>query len=255
MFEGHTVAVVVPARNEEHQLPRVLREMPTWVDKVFVVDDASQDHTARVARVSARRDPRVHLLCHPRRQGVGGAIATGYTAALQEETDVVAVMAGDHQMDPSDLPNLLAPVVRGHADYAKGDRFAWPGGVQRIPLLRRLGNHVLTTLTRVITGLGHLSDAQCGYTAIAREALERLDLDSIYRGYGYPNDVLTRLVDVGARVTEVPVRPRYGVGERSKLHIPLVVLPIAWLLLRAALRRLRSHPPAPWPHGSASSGR
>jgi len=238
MYLERTIAVVVPARNEERMLPRMLAGLPAWVDAVFVVDDASEDATARVARVAARQDPRVQLVSHGRRRGVGGAIASGYAAALRAGTELVVVMAGDDQMDPADLPRLLAPVVCGSADYVKGDRFGYPGGAREIPWLRRQGNRVLSALTRRALGQRGLSDTQCGFTAITRRALQRLEPGTIYPGYGYPNDVLARLRVAGARVTEVPVRPRYGLGERSKMRIPLVVLPLLYILLRALCWRL-----------------
>lgn len=238
MFRDHRLAVVVPARNEAAQLPRVLAELPAYVDHIVVVDDASTDETAEVIRSAAVRDPRIGLRRHPRRRGVGGALATGYAAALEEGAELVAVLAGDGQMDPADLPALLAPLVAGKADYVKGNRFAWPGGVRRIPRVRRLGGFVLSAFTKVVTGYWHVSDSQCGYTAITREALAAVEPGRLYPGYGVPNDLLARLNAAEQRVAEVPVSPRYGVGERSKMRIPKVVLPILWMLGRAFLRRL-----------------
>ncbi|MDY0004801.1 MAG: glycosyltransferase family 2 protein [Polyangia bacterium] len=238
MFRNLSLAIVVPARNESSQLGGVLGELPAFVDRIFVVDDASTDDTRSLAQAAARSDPRLRLLEHSRRRGVGGAISTGYAAALAEGFDLVAVLAGDGQMDPADLPALLGPLVEGRADYVKGNRFTFPGGLARIPGLRRAGGFLLSALTKIVTGYWHVSDSQCGYTAITREALATVDLERLYKGYGVPNDLLARLNAAEMRVAEVPVVPRYGVGERSKMRIPGVVLPILFMLWRAFVRRL-----------------
>lgn len=233
------IAAVVPAHNEAHQICGVLETMPSLVDRIVVVDDASADATGDRVRWRRHADPRIHLVRLNRRRGVGGAIARGYAEVLKAGDDVAVVLAGDGQMDPADLPALLAPVLDGQADYVKGSRFSYPGGRRMIPPVRRAGITVLSALTRVAAGYPHVSDSQCGYTAITRHALTALDLDALYPGYGYPNDLLGHLHEHEMRVAEVPVRPRYNIGERSKMRLSRVALPIGLLLLRVGLRRLR----------------
>jgi glycosyltransferase involved in cell wall biosynthesis len=239
MVRNLRIAAVVPAHNEAHQIGTVLDTMPRLVDRIIVVDDASEDATTPTVRARARQDRRIQLVRCARRRGVGGAIAQGYAEALAGDFDIAVVMAGDGQMDPADLTALVAPVVSGEADYCKGNRFAYPGGARQIPALRRWGNRALSALTRVVSGYGHISDTQCGYTAISHRALARLDLAAIYPGYGYPNDLLGQLRALEMRVAEAPVRPRYNIGERSKMRLHRVVLPLLWLLLRVGLRRIR----------------
>lgn len=233
------IAAVVPAHNEAHQISRVLETMPAVVDRIVVVDDASVDATGDRVERRRRADSRIQLVRLDRRRGVGGAIAQGYREVLRGGDDVAVVLAGDGQMDPADLPALLAPVLDGRADYVKGSRFAYPGGRQMIPTVRRLGITVLSAFTRVAVGCPHVSDSQCGYTAITRQALSALDLDALYPGYGYPNDLLGHLRERELRVAEVPVRPRYDIGEQSKMRVSRVVVPIGLLLLRVLGRRLR----------------
>lgn len=207
--------------------------MPEWVDVIVVVDDASRDRTADVAR--AFGDARVELISHPTNRGVGAAIVTGYKRALAAGADVAAVMAGDAQMDPADLPRVLEPLVHGQADYVKGNRFrhALAGDM---PRLRRWGSRALSALTRVATGLD-VDDTQCGFTAIRRAALERIDLDSLWPRYGYPNDLLGLLAHAGLRVTEVPVRPVYR-DEESGLR-PWHALGVVRVISRRALIHAR----------------
>jgi glycosyltransferase involved in cell wall biosynthesis len=236
MVRGKKIAVVVPAFNESDKIARTIRSIPGFVDHVLVVDDASADATARIAARSGRRG--LEVLTHARNLGVGAAIATGYRRALALGADATAVMAGDAQMDPADLPNLLAPVLAGDADYAKGNRFAWPGCWRKMPFTRLAGNVVLSLLTRIACGHPGLFDSQCGYTVASPTALAAIDPDAMFARYGYPNDLLGRLGRAGARVVDVPVRPVYGPEWRSGIRIWTVVYPISFLLLRAFLLRL-----------------
>jgi len=244
MFRGRKIAVVIPAFNEADKIARTIRSVPGFVDHILVVDDASTDGTAqivgRIGRRSAGRGSHrgLEILIHPRNRGVGAAIATGYRRALGLGADATAVMAGDAQMDPADLPNLLLPVISGAADYAKGNRFAWPGCWREMPLHRAVGNLVLSALTRVSSGYKGLWDSQCGYTVASRRALLAIDPDKIFARYGYPNDLLSRLGAAGVRLVDVPVRPVYGPEWRSGIRVPKVIVPITLVLIRSFLRRV-----------------
>src|SRR5918911_3923989 len=191
MLEGKTVAVVMPAHNEEKLVAVTVAGIPGFVDRIYVVDDASSDNTVGVARAIA--DPRVEVIVHEQNQGVGGAIVTGYKRALEERMDVTCVMAADNQMDPSDLEKLVRPVARGEVDYAKANRLFTGQAWQQIPHYRYLGNAILSLLTKIASGYWHVADSQSGYTALGLRTLELLDLDRVYRNYGFPNDMLVHL--------------------------------------------------------------
>jgi glycosyltransferase involved in cell wall biosynthesis len=236
MFKGRRIAVVVPAFNEAGKIHRTLRSIPGFVDQVIVVDDASRDSTLRLARRSQRRG--LTVVEHERNLGVGAAIATGYATALATGADVTAVMAGDSQMDPADLLALVEPVACGRVDYAKGNRFAWPGVYRVMPLSRVVGNLVLSHLTRLASGYGRVFDSQCGYTAASRRALAIILSGPVFPRYGYPNDLLCRLGAHGARVVDVPVRPVYGPDWHSGIRIPAVLAPLLGLVLRGMGARI-----------------
>jgi glycosyltransferase involved in cell wall biosynthesis len=237
MLEGKSVAVVVPAHNEEDLIPTTLGGLPGFVDRIYVVDDASTDATAERAR--AFGDSRVEVIAHERNVGVGGAIVTGYQRALIDGIDVVCVMAADNQMDPKELESLVRPVAHGDVDYAKANRLFTGEAWRVIPRHRYIGNAILSLLTKIASGYWHVADSQAGYTAISHDMLRQLDLERIYRGYGFPNDMLVHLNVWNARVRDVPSRPVYGVGERSGIKIRRVVPRISWLLLKGFLWRLR----------------
>jgi glycosyltransferase involved in cell wall biosynthesis len=237
VLEGKTVAVVVPAYNEEALIGATLAGMPDFVDRIIVVDDASRDATAD--RAGSGGDGRVEVVRHERNGGVGAAILTGYRRALEAEVDVTAVMAADNQMDPGDLRSLVLPVVRGEVDYAKANRLLSGEAWRLIPRTRYLGNAVLSLLTKIASGYWHVADSQSGYTAIGRPMLAQLDLHRIYRGYGFPNDMLVHLNVWSARVRDFPSRPIYGIGERSGIKVRKVIPRISWLLVKGFFWRLR----------------
>ena len=237
MVEGKRVAVVVPAFQEELLVADTIRGIPDFVDLIVVVDDHSADATVENARATG--DPRLEVIEHAENQGVGGAIATGYARCRELGIDVTCVMAADNQMDPAELATLVAPVARGELDYAKANRLVSGEAWQLIPRARYLGNAVLSLLTKIASGYWHVADSQAGYTALSLDALGRLDLDRLYRRYGFPNDVLVHLNVQNARVRDIPSRPIYGVGERSGIRIRRVAPRIAWLLFKAFWWRMK----------------
>ena len=229
--DGRRIAVVIPAYDEEERVGRTVRGVPAFVDDVIVVDDASLDGTARAARDVG--DPRVTVVRHTHNRGVGAAIARGYAEARALKADVIVVMAGDGQMDPDDLPAVIAPVLDGRADYVQGNRLDHPRASD-MPLPRRIANGTIGWMTGHALGNVSLGDSQCGYTAISGDLIDRLPLDRLWPRYGYPNDLVAWIALVGGRIREVPVRPVYR-GERSGIR-PWHALVMVGLLVRGGVR-------------------
>jgi glycosyltransferase involved in cell wall biosynthesis len=240
MYKDKTVCVVVPAYNEEKLISRVIETMPSFVDYIVVVDDKSSDNTAAVVRQYAEKSSgRIVLIVHEQNQGVGGAIATGYKWALENKIFATAVMAGDAQMDPEDLPALLEPVVNGEIDYSKGNRLFTGNAWNIIPKVRYLGNSFLSLFTKIASGYWHIADSQTGYTVINLKALGLIDIDKIYKRYGMPNDILVKLNIYNMKVRDVPIRPVYNIGEDSGIRIHKVVPKLSWLLLKCFFYRMK----------------
>ena len=237
MLAGKVVAVVVPAHYEEQLIGATIQGIPDFVDRIYVVDDASADGTAAAARASG--DGRVVVVRHERNGGVGAAIVTGYRRALAEGADVACVMAADNQMDPNELERIASPVAQGEVDYAKANRLVSGEAWRVMPRSRYLGGAILSFLTKIASGYWHVADSQSGYTAATREILEQLDLERVYPRYGFPNDMLVHLNVWNARVRDVPARPVYGVGERSGIKLRSVVPRISWLLVKGFFWRMR----------------
>jgi glycosyltransferase involved in cell wall biosynthesis len=236
VYEGKTVAVVVPAYNEEALVGSTVAGIPTFVDHIFVVDDGSTDATAERAREG---DKRVEVLTSEKNEGVGAAIIIGYRRAIQDKIDVTCVMAADGQMDPDDLETLVRAIAVDECDYAKANRLFTGQAWEIIPRTRYLGNAMLSFLTKIASGYWHVADSQSGYTAVNLETLKLLDLQRVYRRYGFPNDMLVHLNVINRRVRDYPSRPIYGVGERSGIRLRRVVPRISWLLIKGFFWRLR----------------
>jgi glycosyltransferase involved in cell wall biosynthesis len=242
MFEGKKVSVVVPAFNEELLIERVVTQMPAIVDHIIVIDDASTDGTAgRLADLARRFADRLIVVRLERNSGVGAAICEGYRIALglARADHLVAVMAGDAQMDPEDLPKLLLPCARGEVDYAKGNRLNTGEAWNLIPRTRYIGNAVLSLLTKIASGYWHIADSQTGYTVVTAEALSLLRLNKLYPRYGFPNHVLVELNVWDLRVRDVPIKPVYNVGEISGIRLHKVIPTISWLLVRCYAWRIK----------------
>ncbi|TSA16734.1 glycosyltransferase family 2 protein [bacterium] len=240
MYHKKTIAVVVPAHNEEKLISKVVETMPRMVDHIVVVNDCSTDRTADVLlEIGKHHRKRLTVIHHEQNQGVGGAIATGYKWARDHDIDIAVVMAGDAQMDPSELQILIDPVAKGWTDYAKGNRLFTGDAWKIIPRTRYIGNAILSLLTKIASGYWHVTDSQCGYTAINKKALHTVDWDSMYKRYGQPNDLLIRLNVYDFKVSDVPVKPVYNIGEKSGISIGKVIFTLSFLLLKRFFWRLK----------------
>jgi glycosyltransferase involved in cell wall biosynthesis len=277
MYGGQTVGVVVPAYNEEGFVGDVIDSLPTFVDRAYVIDDASVDNTWAEIREHATvsRPPRggpavasgsasppagnplssdqdeaavdlqradgegtyVVAIRHEENRGAGGAIKTGYLAARKDHVDVTVTIDADGQMDPKMMTQFIDPIVAGDADYTKGDRLASREFRDDMPTFRQTGNIILTGLTRIASGYWELSDPQNGYTAISLAALEAVDISSMYEYYGYCNDLLVKLNVAGMRVVDVPMQANYG-DEESSINYFDYIPKVSLMLLRNFFWRL-----------------
>lgn len=231
------IAAVVPAYRVEAQIQGVLRDLPRYIRHVIVVDDASTDRTAALVAAAARRDRRIVLMRHSSNQGVGSAMVTGYRKARELGAGIVVKIDGDGQMDVGYLQALLAPLLQGKADYAKGNRFRDFAALRKMPAIRRIGNMGLGFLAKMATGYWNLFDPTNGFLAIRAEILDQLPLDQVDRGYYFEISMLANLYLLGAVVQDVPMPARYR-DEVSNLAVERVLLEFPFKLLGTFVRRL-----------------
>lgn len=215
------VAVVIPSYRVAKHILDVISAIGSEVDRVFVVDDKCPDGSGKFVE-SHCKDPRVVVLWHEINQGVGGAVMTGYRAAIDEGIDVIVKVDGDGQMDPALIPSFIEPILLGEADYTKGNRFFDLEKIHAMPPARLFGNAVLSFMTKLSSGYWDLFDPTNGYTAIHADIARHLPFEKINKRYFFETDMLFRLNTLRAAVVDVPMDAKYG-DEVSNLKISRVV--------------------------------
>jgi len=229
-------AVVIPCYRVRRHILGVLAAIgPEW-GRIFVVDDACPEQSGQFAQENVT-DPRVQVLFHPVNKGVGGAMVTGYRAALAGGARFIAKLDGDGQMDPHLLSLLAAPLVRGEADYAKGNRFYSLYNVRKMPRLRLFGNAVLSFITKLSSGYWSIFDPTNGFTVIHAAALGRLELNNLSERYFFESDMLANLGGLRAVAVDVPMEAIYG-DEQSNLRIRRILPEFLAKHAREFLKRL-----------------
>lgn len=229
MISEKLIGVVVPAYNEGRLINKTLETMPDFVDYIIVVNDGSKDDTRERILECQKNDERIVLYDHEVNKGLGQSLIDGYKRAEEMHIDVIAIMAGDAQMDPDDLEGVVTPVVDGETDYVKGCRLFGYDVKDRMPRYRFIGNNILTLLTKFATGYWHVVDPQCGYTAISLEALEHIPIEEMIKGYGYNAHILYMLNMQNYRVLDKKVKPVYG-DEKSKIKLINYIFSVSKLL-------------------------
>lgn len=231
------IVIVIPAYKVERHIKNVITSIPEWVKYVIVVDDASPDQTGKIVRDLQTQDTRLIYLRHEKNQGVGGAMITGFKKALELNADIVVKVDGDEQMDLALLPNLIHPLVSREADYAKGNRFLYLHVLDKMPIIRRIGNLIFGFLVKAATGYWNIFDPTNGFIGIRREILSILPLEKIDKGFFFETSMLANLYLYNAKVADVGMPARYG-DEISNLKISRVIMDFPPKLLKIFVRRL-----------------
>ncbi len=229
-------AVVIPCYRVRRHIGGVLAKIGPEADVIFVVDDCCPEETGRFVEETVK-DPRVRVIFHAENRGVGGAMVTGYRAALEDGAEIVVKLDGDGQMDPALIPQFTAPLRQRTADYAKGNRFFHPDYLLRMPKLRVLGNTLLSFANKLISGYWDLMDPANGFTAIHRTALRLVPLDKIDERYFFESDMLFRLNVARAVVIDMPMQAVYA-DEQSNLRVRRVLCVFPWQYLNRFAKRV-----------------
>ncbi len=233
MYRKKSIGVAIPAYNESKLIEKTLGSVPPYVDKIYAVDDGSKDDTAE--KIKNFDDSRI-VLIQQKNGGVGAAVTAGYKKALEDHIDIVAVMAGDNQMDPQYLPDLLDPIIDGKAEYTKGNRLVNSKYRKGMSAWRSLGNYILSFLNKIASGYWDLEDPQNGYTAISSRALKKLNLNEVYTGYAFENDMLVKLNIHDISVKNVPIPARYA-DEKSKIRYSRFIVKTSFYFVKALIWR------------------
>lgn len=215
------ISVVIPSYRVCNHILDVISEIGPQVSRIYVVDDCCPESSGAFVETNCT-DARVTVIRHEQNQGVGGAVITGYRAAIDDGMDIIVKVDGDGQMDPSLIPDFVAPIAAGVADYTKGNRFFDLETVRAMPRMRLFGNAALSFLTKLSSGYWDLFDPTNGYTAIHRDVAQHLSLDKISRRYFFETDMLFRLNILRAVVVDIPMNAKYG-NETSNLRISRII--------------------------------
>lgn len=216
------IAVVIPCFRTKRQILSVISKIGGDVSRIYVVDDCCPEGSGKVVEEKIR-DHRVKVIFHETNQGVGGAMITGYRAALADGMDIVVKIDGDGQMDPTLVSLFASPIADGSADYVTGNRFFDLESLKGMPSLRLFGNTILSFLNKFVSGYWNLMDPTNGLTAVHSGVLRLLPLDKLDKRYFFESDMLFRLNTLRAVVAQIPMTARYG-DEKSSLHVGRVIL-------------------------------
>jgi glycosyltransferase involved in cell wall biosynthesis len=231
-----SIAVVIPSYRVTRHVLDVIAGIGPDVSRIYVVDDQCPDGSGALVR-GACADPRVTVLRHAKNLGVGGAVMTGYQAAIADGATIIVKLDGDGQMDARLIPNFIAPILAGEADYTKGNRFYDLEQIHAMPPMRLFGNALLSLLTKLSSGYWDLFDPTNGYTAIHADAARHLPFDKISQRYFFETDMLFRLNTLHAAVVDVPMDAVYG-DETSNLKIARIVTEFLAKHVRNFFKRL-----------------
>jgi glycosyltransferase involved in cell wall biosynthesis len=207
--DGRRIVVISPALNEAENVGAVIHAMPSEVDGHLVVpiviDDASDDGTADVAREAGAL-----VASLPIRRGGGLALRVGYDVALKLDADVVVTIDADGQHQPEEIPILVKPILDGEADHVNGSRMI--GDFERESLIRHLGVHFFSRVVTILTGQ-RVTDISSGYRATRADTLRSLLLE---QDQFWTSEVTIEALRKHARVVEVPVTFLTRRGGESK---------------------------------------
>ena len=235
MINKKRITVVIPAYNESKHIKNVIDSIPSFIDKIFVVNDASTDNTANVVKSIKKKN--LELISLKQNSGVGGATKAGLKAALKIKSDVIIKMDGDGQMNPNYLPLLIDNIIKHGYDYAKGNRFYSLKSFDGMPTFRFFGNIILSLCTKIASGYWDIIDPQNGYIAIKTDMLKEINFKNLYNDFFFENSLLIELNILNAKVKDVPIPANYG-NEKSKLKILNIIFPFIYNLTKSFFRRI-----------------
>ena len=215
------ISVVIPCYKVRKHIMQVIAKCGDEVWRIYVVDDFCPEESGKYVE-NLIEDLRVRVLYHEQNLGVGGAVMTGYRAAIADGAEVIVKIDGDGQMDTSLIPRFIEPILAGEADYTKGNRFFDLEQVRAMPKARLFGNAVLSFMTKLSSGYWDLFDPTNGFTAIHADVARHLPFEKISRRFFFETDMLFRLNTLRAVVVDVPMDAQYG-DEVSNLKISKIV--------------------------------
>jgi glycosyltransferase involved in cell wall biosynthesis len=212
-LESAGVWLVIPCYKVKAHILSVLAKAPAWIEGMVCVDDACPEGSADFIEANVT-DPRVVVVRLAKNQGVGGATLAGYAEAERRGGQILVKVDGDDQMDFAYIPQLVAPILLGDADYAKGNRFTSISHLQQMPSIRVLGNAALSFAAKLSTGYWNIFDPTNGFTAIDAQVAKMVMQRRVSRRFFFETDLLYHLGSLRAVVRDLPIPAPTGQGWR-----------------------------------------
>ena len=216
-----SIAVIIPCYKVKQHILDVIEKVGEDICSIYVIDDNCPEKSGQYVKNNCD-DKRVHIIFHEKNEGVGGATITGYKQALNDGADIVVKIDGDGQMNPAMIKKIVGPIIKGEADYTKGNRFYNIEDLAQMPIKRLIGNAALSFISKLSSGYWNIFDPTNGYTAIHSSVIEQLPLDKIDKRYFFESDILFRLNTIRAVVHDIPMPSVYG-DEKSNLKISKIL--------------------------------
>ena len=214
MINGKKIVVVMPAYNAAKTLEKTLKEIPTQVDDIVLVDDCSSDNTA----VLARNLGISHVIEHDHNRGYGGNQKTCYDTALSLGADIVVMVHPDYQYTPKLITAMCSVIAYGVYPVVLGSRILGKGALRGgMPFVKYVANRFLTLFQNILMGQ-KLSEYHTGFRAFSREALESIDYHSDSEDFVFDNQMLAQLFYKGYEIAEVTCPTRYF-AEASSINL------------------------------------
>lgn len=231
------IAVVIPCFKVSQSLKSVLNDIGSEVTSIYCVDDKCPEESWKVAELMANKDSRIHIIKRDRNGGVGAAVISGYKVALEEGAEIIVKIDGDGQMDTRLIPNFIRPIYENRADFIKGNRFYDLRSISSMPLVRIIGNSLLSFINKLSSGYWNIFDPNNGFTAVHAKVLKLLPMEKLNRRFFFEADMLFRLSTIRAVVKDIPMDPIYG-NEKSNLSILNTLLTFPYLHCNRIAKRI-----------------
>lgn len=215
MYRNKKIAAIMPGLNEERLIGKTIEAVPDYFDLLIIIDDGSTDRTYDIAKEYQRKYTRIHIIKHEKNMGVGYSVLESYEKMIELGGDIAVHVGCDYQMPMEQIPALLDPIVNGDAEFVKGNRFSDGGTTEGMPAIRVVGNTLISMSCKISSGYWKVFDAVEGFVAVSKEAIQKVNWNNVWAGYGYPIDHLVRYNIANVKIKEVPRRAIYLEGERQ----------------------------------------
>lgn len=240
MILDKSISVVIPVFNVGEDIIDFLKQMPEYVDQIYLIDDFCPLNSGKIVEKRKSDFKKITIIYNKKNLGVGGSIKVGYQESLKKNFDIIVKIDGDNQMNPNEMDKLIEPLLNGEYNYSKGNRFLMNEEIINYPKVKFYGNIFLSFISKLSTGYWDIFDPINGYTAITKESLQKLNLSKIDNGYFFETDMLFNLYLNGAKVKDVPVQIRYFENQIQNMNISKETFNFLFKNISRIIKRLKA---------------